>query len=194
MVKIQQSFLQIYILSIFTLLMITSCKEEKSIKGKWSKADKDNFRIEFFAGTDDLIKQNKFLSNMDISKALKKSVVDCIMQKIEANSTVEEAEKDTVLLEKVYEDCFFDVACGKKGAWTLEFKKGLVRDITRDMDKASIAKIKQQISCTVLRFEQQQSPREILLGYSDSLNTVNKSFKASFDKVWEACKTTGTKE
>lgn len=48
MVKIQQSFLQIYILSIFTLLMITSCKEEKSIKGKWAKVDKDAFRVDFF--------------------------------------------------------------------------------------------------------------------------------------------------
>lgn len=105
----------------------------------------------FFADTDELIKQSKFLGNMDISKELKKSVVDCIIQKIEKDFTVEEAEKDTVLIEKIYEDCFFGVACGKKGAWTLEFKKGFAKSIIKDFDRADLVKIKRRIACTVIK-------------------------------------------
>ena len=149
------------VVAFFAMCLVSSC--QKSVKGKWTDADKAAFSKEFKTELSKTVKADKDLKVFNVSEAEIATMSDCSLAKIEAAYTPDEASKQKgEAIEKIGEDCAVGVLLGKKGAWTAKFKDAMRVEIGKGAgDSLTPEQQKQLGDCIISKAESALEPKDL---------------------------------
>ncbi len=146
--------------AFFAMCLVTSC--QKSVKGKWTDADKASFSKEFSTEIEKMVKTDANLKMFNVGAADIKSMSDCSLAKIEAAYTPEEAGKATKEIEKFGEECATNTLLGKKGAWSAKFKEMMKVEMNKGKEEGITAEQQGKlVECIISKAEKEFEPSEL---------------------------------
>lgn len=95
-------YLKSIAVAFFAVCLLTSC--QKSIRGKWTNADKASFSKKLSKKTDEIFKTVTKTFDMNVTDI--KAISDCSLAKIEAAYTPTEAMTATKEIEELITGCY----------------------------------------------------------------------------------------
>lgn len=157
-----KSSLKSILVAFCAMCLVTSC--QKSVKGKWTDADKAAFSKEFSKEIEKTVKADVSFKSFNVTESEIKIMSDCSLSKIEAAYTPEEAgntqKKSEV--EKLGAECATVTLIGKKGAWTSKFKEMMKIEMGKGMEGvATPEQTKLIIECIISKAENNFEPTEL---------------------------------
>lgn len=169
-----KSSLKSIIVAFSAMCLMSSC--EKSVKGKWTDADKASFSKEFKNEIGKMVKTDANLKIFNVTDADIKEMSDCSLAKIEAAYTPEEANKQKGSdVEKIGEECATGVLLGKKGAWSAKFKEMMKVEMNKNAGEGLTAEQQSKLTeCIISTAEKQIAPAD-LANSAEALGEIGKN-------------------
>lgn len=155
-----KSSLKSFAVAFFAMCLVTSC--QKSVKGKWTDADKAAFSKEYSKETEKIVKTDANLKMFNLGATEIKAMSDCSLAKIEAAYTPAEAEKATKEVEKIGEECATNTLLGKKGAWSAKFKEMMKVEMNKGKEEGITPEQQSKlVECIISKAEKEFEPVDL---------------------------------
>ena len=152
--------LKSFAVAFFAMCLVTSC--QKSVKGKWTDADKAAFSKGFKIEIEKLVKTDANLKMFNVSETEIKAMSDCSLAKIEAAYTPAETEKATKEIEKIGEQCAANTLIGKKGAWSAKYKEMMKVEMNKGREEGITAEQQSKlVECIISKAEKEFEPVDL---------------------------------
>ncbi len=164
-----KSSLKSIIVAFFAMCLVICCPKsplygQKSIKGKWTKADKTAFSKEFRKEMSDVIKKDETFKTFNVTDAEIAAVSDCCLVKIEAAYSLKDAgnDKKNKGIEKITEECTVSILLGEKGAWSPKFREMMKVEMNKNTDENITAAQQAKLTeCIISKAEKEIAPSEL---------------------------------
>ena len=149
------------IIAFFAMCLVSSC--QKSVKGKWTDADKAAFSKEFKIEIGKMVKTDESLKMFNVTEAEIATMSDCSLAKIEAAYTPAEIDKQKGdAIEKIGEDCAASVLIGKKGTWSPKFKEMMKVQLNGSKEDGITAEQQKKLTdCIISKAESALEPKDL---------------------------------
>ncbi len=147
------------VVAFFAMCLATSC--QKSVKGKWTDADKAAFLKENIK----IMKTDENIKMFNASDAEIKTMTDCSLVKLEAAYTPEEVRKGFEKkdeFKKIATECIKNTLLGKKGAWSSKYKEMMKVQINKSEQEGFTPEQQQKVTeCMISKMESNIDPADL---------------------------------